>query len=167
LVAAVASASMLAGACGGDDSGTGGSAPEMCSDFSGVTGSPSFKDDVMPIFALSCALSPSCHEEPTGTEDLVLGQRLSAGLADQMLVDTVHAAIVGGVANRSDLPIVDPGNPANSWLLLKMAYSQDELTTCSTACSDCGEPMPPPEGGLDPDRVETVAAWIASGAPNN
>ena len=155
-------------ACGGDDEGTGGAAASSCTDFSGVSGSPSFANDVMPIFSLSCALSSSCHQTPTGKEDLVLGQAMADGPPDQMLTDEVHALIVGATSTQSSLPRVEAGNPSGSWLLIKMACGQDELTEVESTCTppDC-EPMPPPEGGLDADRIDTVAAWIASGAPNN
>lgn len=156
-------------ACGGDDEGTGGgTSASSCTDFSGVSGSPSFANDVMPIFSLSCALSSSCHQTPTGKEDLVLGQAMADGPPDQMLIDEVHALIVGAASTESSLPRVDAGNPSGSWLLVKMACDQDELVEVEPSCTspDC-EPMPPPSGGLDAERIETVAAWIASGAPNN
>ena len=156
-------------ACGGDDDGSGGgTAGSSCTDFSGVTGSPSFENDVMPIFSLSCALSPSCHQTPTGKEDLVLGQAMTDGPPDQMLIDDVHALVVGAASTESSLPRVEAGNPPGSWLLLKMACDQDELTELESSCTkpDC-EPMPPPGGGLDAERIDIVAAWIASGAPNN
>lgn len=155
---------------GGDDDGSGGAggAAETCRDFSEVSGSPSFKDDVMPIFSLSCALSASCHAAPTGKEGLVLGQPMAEGAPDQALVDNVHAGLVGVDATESTLPRVEAGNPGGSWLMFKIGYTQEELDTCQTGCTDdCGEPMPPPQGGLDAERVETIAAWIASGAPNN
>ena len=155
-------------ACGGDDEGTGGGAATSCTDFSGVSGSPSFQSDVMPIFSLSCALSSSCHQTPSGKEDLVLGQAMSDGPPDQMLIDEVHALIVGAASTESSLPRVEAGNPSGSWLLVKMACDQDELTEQDPSCTspDC-EPMPPPAGGLDAARIDIVAAWIASGAPNN
>jgi len=170
----------LTTACGGDDEGTGGEGPggggpgggggtsgADCTDFSDVSGSPSFKDDVIPIFSLSCALSASCHQTPSGKEDLILGQAMADGPPDQSLIDQVHGLIVGADATESALPRVDAGNPSGSWLLLKMACGQEELTSHEPMCTGTCQPMPPPTGGLDAERVNTVAAWIASGAPNN
>jgi hypothetical protein len=169
----VLAASLVTAACGGDDEsgsgGGGGGTSETCSDFSNASGSPSFKDDVMPVFSLSCALSASCHAAPTGMEGLVLGQPNAMGPPDQTLIDNVHANLVGTASTESSLPRVEAGNPGGSWLMLKVGYTLEELTsTCDTGCTDdCGDPMPPPGGGLDAERRDIIAAWIASGAPNN
>ena len=131
---------------------------------------PSFKDDVMPIFALSCALSTSCHQSPNGKENLSLGPSQSMGAPDQATLDAVHAGLVGAASVRSSLPLVDPGNPAGSWLLAKLEYEGDEYGTCdaSTQCGDqCGDRMPQNGSKMERERIDVIAAWIASGAPNN
>lgn len=99
----------------------------------------SFCNDVFPIFSARCSLS-QCHGSPGPTpasEQFPDGRsQPAAGL----ILDTsigVLATAVGRVAQGSntgayahsdsqgphfgfDMPIIDPGNPSNSWLMYKL-----------------------------------------------
>jgi hypothetical protein len=74
---------------------------------------------------------------------------------------------------------VVPGDPANSFLMLKLADQQNSKGyTCmntdpshETNPGPCGVSMPqnqdPYCGGTYRPRFDAIAAWIAQGAPNN
>ena len=65
------------------------------------------------------------------------------------------AARIVGVASeqRSDLKLVDPGNPNKSYLLIKVR-GDDEIISQRM----------PPGNPLSAEQVEIIRAWIASGA---
>lgn len=168
-------------ACGDDETGSGGgggSAP-TCADYADVSGSPSLADDIIPIFALSCALSSSCHQLPASSaqEGLALGRPMAMLPLTQQDLDEVHALLINSSALRSQLPLVQPGEPAQSWLMAKLEYADpsdpDPKTLFSecpdnTQCGDnCGQRMPQNGGRLDQARIDTIAAWIKDGAQNN
>jgi hypothetical protein len=60
---------------------------------------------------------------------------------------------------RSDLLLVDPGNPDTSFLMLKLEATK--------ATSEVGGPMPYGFPPLLDDQVATIREWIADGARNN
>lgn len=96
---------------------------------------------VSEVFAVSCATS-SCHRGGQPAADLSL--------------EGDFAARIVGVASgqRPDFPLVDPGNPDGSYLLIKVR-GDDEIVS---------QQMPPGRT-LPPEQVEIIRAWIASGAP--
>ncbi len=96
---------------------------------------------VSEVFAVSCATS-SCHR----------GGEPAAGLS----LEGDFAARIVGVASgqRPDFPLVDPGNPDGSYLLIKVR-GDDEIVS---------QQMPPGRT-LPAEQVEIIRAWIASGAP--
>lgn len=113
---------------------------------SGTTGSSgSFGADVQPIFTQNCAVS-GCH---AGSSPRV-GLNLEAGKSFDFLVGVQSAA-----GSCTNLKRVEPGNPAQSALVLRLEGST------------CGPRMP--FGGLPlPDaQIETVKAWIQAGADKN
>jgi hypothetical protein len=138
-------------------------------------GACSFANDVVPLFRVSCSVGGSCHNSarPAAKEDLALGPSLADPDPVQADIDTIHARIVNGSANRSTLPLVVPTDPARSWLLAKMEYPDfsacpDASDSCKDSTDGCGRLMP--ETNLTPieaDRLAIVRAWISSGAPNN
>lgn len=96
----------------------------------------------------SCALS-SCHG--SGTGDLTLS-------ADAP--EDVHGALVDvDAVGVPTLKLVKPGDPDNSYLVMKLEGHADIVD----------DPMPPPSGLLDqdPEMVERVRSWIANGAKDD
>ena len=95
---------------------------------------------VSGVFSVSCALS-GCHSGGEPTADLSL--------------EGDFAARIVGVASgqRPDLKLVDPGNPDDSYLLIKVR-GDDEIVS---------QQMPPGKV-LPAEQVEIIRAWIASGA---
>ena len=128
-------AALLWVACGGDDSTVG-------PDESAVEGSRTEATfaEVSQVFAVSCAFS-GCHS----------GGEPAAGLS----LEGDFAGRIVGVASeqRSDLKLVDPGNPDKSYLLIKVR-GDDEIISQQM----------PPGAPLSAEQVEIIRAWIASGA---
>ena len=121
--------------CGGDDSTVG-------PDESAVEGSRTEATlaEVSEVFAVSCVFS-GCHS----------GGEPAAGLS----LEGDFAGRIVGVASeqRSDLKLVDPGNPDKSYLLMKVR-GDDEIISQQM----------PPGAPLSAEQVEIIRAWIASGA---
>ena len=120
--------------CGGDDSTVG-------PDGEGEgTLTEATLAQVSEVFAVSCVTS-GCHS----------GGDPVAGLS----LEGDFAAHIVGVASeqRSDLKLVDPGNPDKSYLLMKVR-GDDEIISQRM----------PPGNPLSAEQVEIIRAWIASGA---
>jgi hypothetical protein len=127
--------------------------------------------DVAPVFQQRCA-SPSCHgARTTGADPSRFGDGASspaAGLILETSEGIRHA--IGRVANGAntgaraagsaparvfgiDMPIVDPGFPANSWLMYKLllAVPSDPKTVPTVPFAKCDGGAPAqPLGGLLP-----------------
>jgi hypothetical protein len=165
---------LVAGGCSDDEDTTGdGGSGGGCRDYATVTPGASFKDDVMPLFARSCALASSCHQgDPgSGMEDLGLGPNMDNSPAPQATLDAIHDQLVNQDAMRSPLPYVTPDEPGDSWLMAKIEYGEADLAMCSMCEGEgCGVFMPfgsPPESGLSRAERDVIAAWILDGAQNN
>ena len=126
---------LLWASCGGEDSTVG-------PDESAVEGSRTEATlaEVSEVFAVSCVTS-GCHS----------GGDPAAGLS----LEGDFAGRIVGVASeqRSDLKLVDPGNPNKSYLLMKVR-GDDEIISQQM----------PPGNPLSAEQVEIIRAWIASGA---
>ena len=123
------------GGCGGEDSTVGPDGEGEGQSHGSYAWRRSAK-----YFAVSCAFS-GCHS----------GGDPAAGLS----LEGDFAARIVGVASeqRSDLKLVDPGNPNKSYLLIKVR-GDDEIISQRM----------PPGNPLSAEQVEIIRAWIASGA---
>ena len=120
--------------CAGDDSTVG---PD---ESDGAGARTATLAQVGEVFAVGCAIS-GCHSG---------GQPA----ADLSLAGDFAARIVGVASNqRPDLNLIEPGNPNDSYLLLKMR-GDDEIVLQQM----------PPGGALSAEQVEIIRAWIAAGA---
>lgn len=93
------------------------------------TGEPaaSFCSDVLPVFVAKCATG-ACHgNAEAASAGLALGT--STGVVQTAIARVARGANTGPIAGRGappsrrfgeDMPIVDPGNPGNSWLMYKV-----------------------------------------------
>ena len=99
----------------------------------------SFADDIQPIFDVNCVF---CH-----------GDGGNAGL--DLRSGSSHANLVGVTATESPLSRIEPGEPLNSWLYLKITGQQNVGT------------MMPPTGSLAADLMDLVRTWIEEGALDN
>ncbi|MGB1274211.1 MAG: VCBS domain-containing protein, partial [Nannocystaceae bacterium] len=103
------------------------------------------------VFTPSCVFS-SCH----GATNPAAGLNLEA--------EDLYAELTGHkVLAATDLPLIDPGAPASSWLLHLMA-------TCAPTDRHGNAVRHMPLNSprlLDPGLVNKVRSWIDSGAPSN
>jgi hypothetical protein len=142
--------------------------------------------NVVTILNNSCALSSSCHGGAgQGQGHLNLARSISAG--------TLVADLMRPSCEYSAMPILTPGDPANSWLYVKStgptsgmdlmftpsaSWNHGGLTpdamghypasTCPLTQSGAiyfGQIMPMGTMGLPPSQAETLRMWIAAGAP--
>jgi len=112
-----------------------------------VTYAPSFGSIQTAIFNVSCS-TRSCHGSPS----FKAGLNLEEGSAYDDLVGVVPETVS---ARNRGMKLVDPGNPDNSFLVLKLAG-----------------PLQPDDGGLMPQRnaalpaqaVAAIREWIKQGA---
>jgi len=119
---------------------------------------PSFRADVLPVFALHCSSAEGCHgDKPTPSVSL----DLRAAVAYAELVNKPSEGRRGGLR-------VKPGDPQASFLMDKLtgrlgAAQEGKRMPIDV---DTGAPVEPSPVPLD--FVEKVLEpWIASGAPNN
>ena len=97
------------------------------------------------IFSTSCALS-GCHLGGSAP----LGLDLSEGRARDNLVDVPSAEV-------PELMRVEPGNPEDSYLVIKLEGS-------ARLAPGTGR-MPLGRSPLSPEQIRVVREWIAAGAP--
>jgi hypothetical protein len=178
-IAAAAFGSLSATSCSDDSpaaggAGTGGAAAcgldaDNCFDYGCYQEGPtrSFASDVLPIFENSCALSASCHGDPS-SPDPASGYRPYLGAVDPPSdIALIFSTVVGQDShNVTGMKMVDPGKPESSFLMHKMDH---DLSCAALSCKDgdCGTGMP---DGSDPLPAETrniVRDWILQGAANN
>lgn len=151
----------------GSSSSSGG---DTCADYGTAKAGASFKDDVIPVFQLSCNFS-SCHnaESPSPQGKLALGlQKGNTMTADD--IKTVYDRIVGGISDRSSLAMVEPGAPEKSWLVAKISYADfGACPAVSDTCGPqgCGGRMPLNSPALSATALDAIAGWVKDGAKNN
>lgn len=160
-------------ACGGSDdtatsTTTGGGSG--CIDFASAPTGVSFAKDVIPIFQTSCNFG-ACHGSDSSSpqENLALGKGKGETMSASEITE-IRDAIVGAASERSSLPMVTAGDPASSWLLLKMVYSnfgacQAIADTCEA--SGCGSRMPLNSPAIEQASIDAIAGWIKDGAKDN
>ena len=104
------------------------------------------------IFNVSC-LGLSCHNASDQAGDLVL----EGSVAYANLVGPPPPTPINVVANQDGMLRVDPGNPANSFLLTKL-----DLPTAFDP--QFGSRMPLGNPPLTAEQIEDIRAWILRGA---
>lgn len=123
---------LMLAACGDKDADSG-------ADDTGGSGTPAtweaVRDDVL---VPSCGFS-SCHAPPGSAQFGIDAD----STADEFIE-------VPAFQDESYF-LVDPGNPDSSYLLMKL----------EGAAAIDGDPMPPPDGGMDAARIQLVRDWIA------
>jgi hypothetical protein len=106
---------------------------------------PILSDIQAQIFDNQCALS-GCHLGAAAP----LGLDLAAGRAGANLVNVASAEVPG-------LLRVDPGNPDDSYLIIKL--EGDPRIAPGTERMPLGRPP------LEPEQIRAIRQWIADGAP--
>jgi hypothetical protein len=134
-------------ACGGD----GGTGPNMDSNGNGgggtttrvVKANPSFGTDIQEIFTRKGCTASACH-----------GASAQAGLS--LTTGNAYGNLVNVTATQSALFRVAPGDPANSYLVMKAEGN-----------AAVGARMPLGGSALDNIDIQNLKNWISSGALNN
>jgi len=98
--------------------------------------------DILPIFSAKC-LGGGCHSGKNAAASLVL--ETSTGVKVTAVGRVAQAANTGGRAAPSapgkvfgvNMPLIDPGNPSNSWLLYKVLLAQPPTTTTTVPYYAC------------------------------
>lgn len=76
-----------------------------------------------------------------------------------------YAALVGAPSFQVPrLARVTPGDPAGSYLMIKLESRMSSVGECAAAPRTCGVSMPQGEDALTPELLAVVRAWIAAGA---
>jgi len=99
----------------------------------------SYADDIQPIFNNSCV---GCH-----------GVGGNAGL--DLRPEVSHGNLVNVPSTESALSLIEPEDPDNSWLYLKITGQQNVGTEM------------PPGSGLDSTAAALIHSWITEGALDN
>jgi hypothetical protein len=123
----------------------------------------SFKNDVVPIFVLSCAFE-SCHGAGHGDNQ---GVYLGSKTASALDLPRLYAATVGKASNELPaMSYVTAGDTANSYLLHKI---DGDICTLNARCANasCGDTMPQGNDLLPVETRDVVRRWIAQGAKDN
>lgn len=111
-------------------------------------GTPTFTEDVQPIFSANCAFS-GCH----GGASPAQGMNLSAGQAYLNTVGVPSVELPG-------MDRIEPGQPDQSYLVNKIQGTQASV-------GGSGQRMPLGGSALSQDDIDTIRAWVEAGASNN
>ncbi len=143
-------------ACSSEDPATGAEPGGVAAPSGGVNvpvEAPTFIGHVAPILKQGCSFQ-SCHGGGSGGFNIP-----DAGPT------IVYASLVGQASRAlTDMPLVDPGHPENSFLLAKVEGTQGTLDARCIG-GDCGGAMPEGSGLLPPESRQILRDWIAAGAP--
>jgi hypothetical protein len=110
-----------------------------------------FATQVRPMLDSTCG---GCHSAIGPSAGLTLG---GMGISS---VD-VREGLVGVKATNGEYSLIEPGDPARSWVYLK-ASGDVSKATCMAACDR--EKMPPSGPGLSAAQLQTLSKWITDGA---
>ena len=105
----------------------------------------SFGQQIQPILTASCT-SSACHDASQPAQ----GLQLTSGAA--------YTALMAAAAECPADQRVSPGNPDQSYLMLKLQGSGDCFT---------GSRMPRGNAPLSAAQLQLIRDWITNGAPNN
>jgi hypothetical protein len=150
----------------------------------------SFQNDILgPIIRPTCD-SAGCHGTPLSNSSanfpvagLYLGPASTSMVTpvDATLLATINSELMQSAKTAPSMKIVTPGDPANSFLMLKLTGCQNTKSLSCTVQSamysetktGCGDAMPPScfaqtySLTLTDAEITTFARWIAQGAKNN
>ena len=137
---------------------------------------PSFRRELLPMFSTSCNFG-GCHDGDDTTGHLRLGNTCTfdpetsacsfdESLVTEELVQRIHRNLLSPSTNAPRLKRVEPGKIELSFALFKLSGCQNAFPEL-TACSPCGDPMPPNTALREwqPLPFQRFATWVAAGAP--
>ncbi|WP_224366714.1 hypothetical protein [Hyalangium versicolor] len=110
-----------------------------------------FATQVRPLLDAKCV---SCHGPQEASLGLVLGPASKVSSADLI------AGLVNVQAKSAPMDLVEPGEPARSWIIHKVT-GDFQGVTCN---GSCGNRMPPTGTSLTAAEIDVLRTWITSGA---
>jgi hypothetical protein len=162
------------GGAGGSTGGSGGSGAGQgdsgaCPKFDytnyNPTISPTLKNDIAPIFGISCALSSSCHQAGSmhhpnlGPSTFQLDGGKPSDMVLMAMLEELKKPSVE-VANRN---IAVPNKPEDSYVVNKIEGTNNCSGFMCMGPDKCGIQMPDPSTPLEKNQVELIRAWIKKG----
>jgi hypothetical protein len=171
-VALTLGASTTLSGCGGGETTGGDGACFDYAKFDGTKEAVHFKADVLPIFRTSCGLSTSCHgaESPSAPEQHFLGPKNSEDVTDMQIQAIFDQSVGKASVMNSDMQVINPGKPAESFLMYKLDAPVDGDFCGDLTCAgdkSCGDEMPQGGPQLPADKRDVIRRWIAQGAKND
>jgi hypothetical protein len=128
---------------------------------------PSFRSDVQPTLAISCALSTACHGVDRGMGPLnhpLLGPK-AGSQPDQAMLGAIIADLRAPAERAPALARVAPGKPGESFLMKKL---EGTLSCPGIECPrGCGARMPMLGAPLSDQEISAIRDWIQQGAQDN
>jgi hypothetical protein len=152
---------------GGGAAGAGGSAALACPVPLRDSGPPlGFDQDIFPLLHASCGRF-ACHNAAYRNRGLFLGESEDEGTPSTESRAEAYASLLALSETAPALRRVEPGDPARSFLMLKLDGCHGALDLdCPTSSAErpCGDRMPPATEPWPAERRDVVRAWIAQGA---
>ena len=162
------------GGSGGSTGGSGGSGATTgdsgaCPKFDytnyNPTMSPTLRNDIQPIFMISCALSSSCHQNGTMYHPnlgLSLSQ-LDGGKPSDMILNGILDELKKPSVEVAGRAIAVSGKPEDSYLVNKIEGTNNCSGFMCMGPDKCGIQMPDPLSPLEKNQIEMIRAWIKKG----
>ncbi|HEY6558080.1 MAG TPA: hypothetical protein VI072_12435 [Polyangiaceae bacterium] len=161
----------------GDGGGTGETCPHDYSNYTAPAEPVSLRDDLLKAggtLRFSCSFNTTCHgNEDRNEADLYLGTSGNDALTDTQ-IDLIHSIVNKPSLAAPTIPLVVPGKPEESFLMMKLDGCLDDVSAkCEGTSSNitehaCGSLMP--EGNTKPvpkQERDLIRAWIKQGAQKN
>jgi hypothetical protein len=150
-----AAIALAAAGCGGGSGSAGSPQPAPGSDPGSDPSDPGCTESFDSTFA---AIQKVVFERQGCTQDVCHGSARSGGL--DLRPEAAHANLVAVDSLGSDLLRIQPGEPGESFLYLKLLAATEPGSV-----TIAGSPMPSGLPPLSADHLQVVRLWIEKGAP--
>jgi len=155
------------GGTGGSSGATGGSGACPTFDYTNYnpTASPTLRNDIQPIFMISCALSSSCHQNGS-MHHPNLGPALSqldGGKPNDMILNAILDELKKPSVEVAGRSIAVSGKPEDSYMVNKIEGTNNCSGFVCMGPDKCGIQMPDPLAPLEKAQIELIRAWIKKG----
>jgi hypothetical protein len=150
---------------GGTGQGDSGACPKFDYTNYNPTMSPTLKNDIQPIFGISCALSSSCHQNGSiHHPNLGLSNfQLDGGKPNDMMLQAILTELNKPSVEVAGRNITVSGKPEESYLVNKIEGNNNCSGFVCMGPDKCGIQMPDPMTPLEKNQIELIRAWIKKG----
>ena len=153
------------GGSGGSSGGDGAACPTFNYTNYNPTMSPTLRNDIQPIFTISCALASSCHQNGSSHHPnlgLSLSQ-LDGGKPSDMILNGILDELKKPSVEVAGRAIAVSGKPEDSYLVNKIEGTNNCSGFTCMGPDKCGIQMPDPLSPLEKPQIEMIRAWIKKG----